>query len=76
MIPLYLIIYKVNRYFEEIIENKYLTLVKTNESKEKKYEESCCKIKDLISSITKNSDDSDEKFMKIKRRVNYHDSSC
>ena len=36
MIPLYLIIYKVNRYFEEIIENKCLTLIKTNESKEKK----------------------------------------
>ena len=78
MIPLYLIIYKVNRYFEEIIENKCLTLIKTNESKEKKKknEESCSKIKDLISSITKNSDDTDEKFMKIKRRVTYHDNSC
>ena len=33
--PLYLIFNKVNGYFEEINENKYLTLVPTNESKEK-----------------------------------------
>ena len=33
--PLYLIINKVNGYFEEINENKYLTLVPTNESTEK-----------------------------------------
>ena len=33
--PLYLIINKVNRYFEEINKSKYLTLVPTNESKEK-----------------------------------------
>ena len=31
--PLYLIINKVNGYFEEINGNKYLTLVPTNESK-------------------------------------------
>ena len=31
--PLYLIINKVNEYFEEIYENKYLTLVPTNENK-------------------------------------------
>ena len=31
--PLYLIINKVNGYFEEIIENIYLTLVSTNESR-------------------------------------------
>ena len=39
--PLYLIFSKVNGYFEEINGNKYLTLVPTNESKEKikKYEE-------------------------------------
>ena len=44
-------------------------LVTTNESKEKKfkkYDELWSKIKDLISSITKNSDDNDEKYMKIK----------
>ena len=33
--PLYLIINKVNGYFEEINENKYLALVPTNESTEK-----------------------------------------
>ena len=66
--PLYLISNKVNRYFEEINGNKYLTLVPTNESKEKikKYEELWIKIRDLIRSITKNSDVYDEKYMKIK----------
>ena len=45
-----------------------MTLVPTNESKEKvkKYEELWSKIKDLIRSITKKSDDYDEKYMKIK----------
>ena len=33
--PLYLIINKVNEYFDEICKNKYLTLLPTNESKEK-----------------------------------------
>ena len=39
-IPLYLIFSKVNGYFEEINKRKYITLVCTNESKEKvkKYE--------------------------------------
>ena len=43
-------------YFEEMIENKYLTLVPTNESEEKikKYAELWIKISDLIRSITKN----------------------
>ena len=67
---LYLIFRYVNGYFEEINGNKYLTLVPTNESKEKieKYEELWIKIKYLIRSITKNSDDYnyDEKYMKIK----------
>ena len=55
-------------YSEEINGNKYLTLVPTNENKEKikKYEELWSKIRDLIRSITKNSDDYDEKYMKIK----------
>ena len=46
----------------------YLSLVPTNENKEKikKYEELWIKIKDLIRSITKNLDDYDEKYMKIK----------
>ena len=39
--PLYLMFNKMNGYFEEINENKYLTLVPTSENKEKikKYEE-------------------------------------
>ena len=47
---------------------KQLKLVPTNESKEKikKYEELWSKIRDLIRSMTKNSDDYDEKYMKIK----------
>ena len=53
---------------EKLNKNKYFTLVPTNESKEKikKYEELWSKIKDLIRSITKNSGDYDEKYMKIK----------
>ena len=48
--------------------NKYLTQVLTNVSKEKikKSEELWSKIRDLIGSITKNLDDYDEKYMKIK----------
>ena len=54
----------MNGYFEEINGNKYLTLVPTNENKEKKFKnvELLSKIKDLIRLITKNSDDYDEKF--------------
>ena len=59
---------KMNGYFEEINGNKYLTLVLTNESKEKikKYEELWIKITDFIRSVTKKSDDYDEKYIKIK----------
>ena len=44
------------------------TLVPTNKSKEKmkKYEELWIKIRNLIRSITKSSDDYDEKYMSIK----------
>ena len=58
----------MNRYYEEINGNKYLTLVPNNESKEKikKYEELWITFRELIRSITKNLDDYDEKFMKIK----------
>ena len=64
--PLYLIFGNVNGYFEEINGNKYLTLFPTSESKEKikKYKELW--VKNLIKSITKNSDDYDEKYIKIK----------
>ena len=53
----------MNGYIEEIIGNKYLTIVPTNDSKEniKNYEELWIKIRYLIrSSITKNSDDYNE----------------
>ena len=57
--PLHLIINKVNGYFEEINKKEYLTLVPTNESKQRfqKYEKMWSKIRDLIMSMTKNSDD-------------------
>ena len=58
----------MNGYFEEINKNKYLTLVPANEIKEviKEYEELWSKNRDLIRSVNKNSDDYDEKYMKIK----------
>ena len=65
---LYLILRYVNRYFDEINGNKYLTLVAANESKEKtkKFEDHWIKITDLIRSITKIYDAYDEKYVKIK----------
>ena len=65
--PLYLNTNKVNGYFEAINGNKYLTLVPTNENnkKAKKYEELWSKIKDLIRSITKKSNDYDEKYIEL-----------
>ena len=58
----------MNGYFEEINENKYLKLFRTNETREKikKYEELWSKIRYLVRSITKDSDDYDEKYIKIK----------
>ena len=61
---MHLIFRNVNGYFEEINKSKYLMLVPTNKSKEKN-EELWSKIKDLIRSITKKSDDCDEKYMRI-----------
>ena len=45
----------MNEYFEEINKIKYLTLVCTNESKDKlkKYKELLSKMRDLIRSITR-----------------------
>ena len=65
---LYLIFGNINEYFEEINENKYLTLVPTNKSKEKikKYEELWIQIRDVIRSITKNLDDYYKNYLKIK----------
>ena len=65
--PLYLLINKINGYIEKCNENKYLTLVLNNESKDTlKYEELWNKIRDIIRSKTNNSDDYDEKNIKIK----------
>ena len=50
---------------KKLTEKKCLKLVPTNENKIK-YEELWSKLRDLIRSITKNSDDYDEKYMKIK----------
>ena len=63
--PLYLVLNKIN---VEINGNKYLMLVPTNESKEilKRYEELWIKIRDLVRSVTKKSDDYDKKYIKIK----------
>ena len=68
MNPLYLMFNKINGYFEEIIENKYLTVAPSTESKEKikKYEEIWIKIRDWIKSVTKKPDDYDEKYIKTK----------
>ena len=62
--PLYLVFR--NGYFEEIDKSKYLTLVPTNKSKEKKYEELWSKIRDFIRSIAKSFVDHDEKYIRIK----------
>ena len=50
-----------------------MTLVPTNESKEimNKYGELWSKIRVLIRSLTNNSDDYDEKYMKIKFNSDY-----
>ena len=63
-----LIFGEMTRYFEVINGNRYLTLVPTNESKEKtkKYEEPLIKIRILVRLITKNLDDYDEKYITIK----------
>ena len=59
---LYLIINGIHDYIKESNRNKYLTLVPTDESIDtsKKYEELWSKMKDLIRSITNNSDNYDK----------------
>ena len=61
--PVYLIFNKANGYFEELNGYKYLMLVPTNEREEKfkKYRELWSKMRDLIRSITKRSDDYNKK---------------
>ena len=66
--------YRINGFFEEINRNKYLTIVSTNERKDKikKYEELWIKIRDLIRSVTKKWDDYDEKYIKTSiQMINY-----
>ena len=70
--PLYIIIDNINGYIKESNGNKYLTLDSTDKSKEivKKYGELWGKIRDIIRSIINNSDNYDEKSMKIKLNSN------
>ena len=66
--PICLIINKINGYIEEKRRKKNLTLVHTDESKDrlKKYEELRNKIKDRTRSTNNNSGNYDEKYMKTK----------
>ena len=65
---LYFIINKINGYIKESIRNIYLTLVLTDKGKDtlKTYEKLWNRIIDLIRSKTDNSNNYDEKYMKIK----------
>ena len=65
---LYLIINKINVNIEESNGNKYLTLIPTDKSRktQKKYKELKNKTRDLIRTITSNSNNYDEKYIKIK----------
>ena len=58
----------MNGSFKEIKKNKYLTLVPTNEIREirKRYAKMWIEIRDLIRWMTKNLDDYDKKYMKLK----------
>ena len=66
--PLYLIIDRVDGCIEENNGNKYLRIVSNDKNKDtlKKYAELWDKTKDLIRSVTNNSGDYDEKYMKMK----------
>ena len=64
---LYLIFNKMNGYFEEINGNNYLTLV--SEDKIKNHKELWIKIRDLIRSVSKKSEDYEEKYMRIKFNI-------
>ena len=58
--PLYLIIDQIDGYIEKYNENKYLTLILTDKSKEL-----WTKIRDIIRSKTNNSDNCDDRYIKI-----------
>ena len=59
---------QINGYIGQSNGSKYLNLVPTGESKDtlKKYEKLWIKTRDLIRSISNNSDNYHEKYMKIK----------
>ena len=59
---------KVNWYIDDHNGNKYLTSVRTDKGKDalKKYGELWKNVKDLVRSVNNNSDDYNEKYMKIK----------
>ena len=71
--PLYLILNSGNGYIKESNGNEYLTLITTDESKNtlERYGKVWSKVKDLIRSKNDNSDDYDEKYMKIKFDSSY-----
>ena len=66
--PLYLNIDKINGYIKDSNGKKYLTLVPTDKCKDtlKKCKELQDKMRQLIRSITINSDNCDIKYMKVK----------
>ena len=71
ILTIYLIFRNINGYFEEIDKSKYLTLVPTNESKKKvkKYEELWSKVRDLVKSITKISDDNSDDALHTNKTI-------
>ena len=64
--------FKINQHIEKSSGNKYLMVAPTNGSKGtiKMYEEMLTRIRDFIRSKTNNSEDYDEKYMKIKFNSN------
>ena len=60
----------MNGYFEKINKNKHLTLVPTNESKDiTKTMKNCEETEILLGQYSKNSDDYDVKYLKIKSNL-------
>ena len=68
---LFLTIDTINGYIEVSNGNEYQTLVSNDQSKYtlKKHKKRGDKMRDLVKSITNNSDNYDEKYMKIKSNL-------
>ena len=68
---LFLTIDTINGYIEVSNGNEYQTLVSNDQSKEtlKKHKKRGDKMRDLVKSITNNSDNYDEKYIKIKSNL-------